>query len=77
MVELLDRPHQPDVAVLDQVGKRYVVAAVLRGDAHDEAQIRERDAPLRLLVALLNPLGKRDLLLAGQVAEPPYLLEPG
>src|SRR5438093_1570591 len=44
-VEQLDGPHQPDVALLDQVEEGKALALVLPGDGHDQAQIGT-DEPL-------------------------------
>ena len=38
-LELLDRPHQADVALLDQIQQRHTAADVLLGHRHDEPQI--------------------------------------
>ena len=40
VVELLDRPDQADVALLDQVEQAHPAADVLLGDRDDEAQVR-------------------------------------
>ena len=39
VVELVDRPHQAEVALLDQVEQLHAAARVALGDAHDEAQV--------------------------------------
>ena len=39
VVELLHRPHQPEVALLDEVEQRHPGALVALGDRHDEAQV--------------------------------------
>src|SRR3990170_108570 len=39
VVELLDRPDEPDVALLDEVEEAHPAADVLLGDRHDEAQV--------------------------------------
>ena len=40
VVELLDRPHQAEVALLDEVEEVHAPADVALGDRHDEAQVR-------------------------------------
>ncbi len=39
VLELLDRPHQPDVALLDQVQERHAAAHVLLGHADHQARV--------------------------------------
>ena len=39
VVELLDRPHQAEVALLDQVEEVHAAADVALGDRHDEAEV--------------------------------------
>ena len=39
VVELLDRPHQAEVALLDQVEEQHPPADVALGDRHDQAQV--------------------------------------
>ena len=39
VVELLDRPHQPEVALLDEVEQRQAAGLVLAGDRHHEAEV--------------------------------------
>ena len=49
VVELLDRPHQAEVALLDEVEERHPGALVALGDRHHEAQVRlDERAPGRL-----------------------------
>jgi hypothetical protein len=40
VVELLDRPDQADVALLQEVEEAHPAADVLLRDRHDEAQVR-------------------------------------
>jgi hypothetical protein len=63
VVELLDRPDQPEDALLDQVEERQPEPAVALGVGHDEAQVRLDHAVLGGLVAALDALGELDLLL--------------
>ena len=46
-VELLDRVHEAEVALLDQVEQRQARRLVLLGDRHDEAQVRLHERALR------------------------------
>ena len=39
VVELVDRPHQAEVALLDEVEEQHAATAVALGDADDEAQV--------------------------------------
>ena len=39
VVELLDRSHEADVALLDEVQERQAAAAVLLGDGDDQAEV--------------------------------------
>src|SRR5207247_8049965 len=56
---------QAEVAFVDQVGERHALVLVLLGDRHHEAEVRAHQLVERLLFPLLDPLRKRDLLLAG------------
>ena len=51
VVELLDRPDQPEVALLDQVEQRQAAAHVLLGDRDDQPQVG-------LDQALAGPVGR-------------------
>ena len=66
VVELLDRPDQPDDPLLDQVEQRQAVPLVALGDRDDQPQVRVDHQILGFLVAALDPLGELDLLLGGQ-----------
>src|SRR3989449_4881967 len=50
-VELVDGAQEPEVSLLDQVGKREAAVQVAAGDLHDQAQIRLDELRLRGLVA--------------------------
>ena len=60
-VELLDRPVQPDRALLDQVEQRKAVALVALGDRDDQPQVGVDHPPLGRHVAALDAL-REDLV---------------
>ena len=49
VVELLDRPHQAEVALLDEVEEEHPPAHVALRDRHDEPQVRLDQLGLRVL----------------------------
>ena len=55
VVELVDRPHQPEVALLDQVEQLHAAAGVTLGDRHDQAQVGLGELALGALAALHGP----------------------
>ncbi len=55
VVEALDRLHQADVALLDQVDERQPAAVVAARDAHDEAQVRLHELVLHEARARRRP----------------------
>ena len=62
-VEALDRLHQADVALGDDLADRQAVAAIAHGDARDETQMRRHELLGRVLVGVLLPaLGQHELL---------------
>src|SRR5581483_2621859 len=61
VVELLDRAHESEVPLLDEVEEWHVGARVVAGDRHDEAEVRLDQLPLRILVA--GVLAARELAL--------------
>ena len=63
VVELLDRPDEPERALLDQVQERQPAPEVALGDRDDEAQVGLDHLLLGVQVAALDPLGQRDLAL--------------
>src|SRR4051794_39494419 len=65
-VELLDRADEADDPFLDQVEERQPVSLVLLGDRDDEAQVRVHHQVLRRLVAALDALRERDLLICSK-----------
>ena len=75
VVELLDRPDQPDDPLLDQVEQRQAVPLVALGDRDDQPQVRVDHQILGFLVAALDPLGELDLLLGGQQLVPAGLVQ--
>jgi hypothetical protein len=68
VVELLHRAHEPDRALLDEVGEReaVLVALVALGDVDDEAQVRLDHPVLGGEVAALDAAREPDLLGGGQ-----------
>ena len=58
VVELVDRPHQAEVALLDEVEELHAPAAVALGDADDEAQVGLDQLALGPL-AVRRPGGRR------------------
>ena len=62
VVELLDRPHQPDRPLLDQVQERQALVAVPLRDRHHETQVRLHHLLPRASIAALNPLRQLHLL---------------
>jgi hypothetical protein len=69
VVELLDRPDETQVALLNEVEKRHTGLRVIPCDRHHEPEVRLDQAPLRGLVAGVLASGQLTLFLAGQ--EPP------
>jgi hypothetical protein len=75
-VEALDRLHQPDVALRDDLVERQPVAAVAHRDLGDQAEVAGYELVGGLDVAMLLPLlGEDELLLGLQHREPPDLFE--
>jgi uncharacterized protein YPO0396 len=65
-VELLDRAHQADVALLDQVHELQPAVHVVLRDRHDEPEVGADHVLARREVAALHALGELDLLLGRQ-----------
>src|SRR5205823_12925273 len=55
VVELADRAHQAEVALLDQVEERQTVAEVALGDRDDQPQVSLDQAGARDVAALAAP----------------------
>ena len=75
-IETLDRLHEPDAALLDEVGLRQAVAGVSAGDPGDETKMRQDQTPGRvqvLMVAVL--LGELALLVLGEQGDGVHRLE--
>ena len=66
VVELLDRAHEADRALLDQVEERQPLLAVVLGDRDDEADVGLDHVALGAQVAALDALGELDLLRRGE-----------
>ena len=62
-IVLLRRAHQADIALLHEVEERQAAPDIALGDADDEPQIVAHHLLQGRLVARLDPLGERDLLL--------------
>ncbi len=67
-VELVDRAHEPQIPLLDQVEERDVGARVVAGDRHHEPEVRLDEPPPRDLVALV--LAACELALLDRRQEP-------
>jgi hypothetical protein len=74
-VELLDRADQAQDPLLDQVGERDLLTAVVLGDGDHEAQVRVDHSLLGGEVTALDPLGELDLLLGREQAVPADLVQ--
>jgi hypothetical protein len=61
-VELLDRPDEPERALLDQVEEGQALVAVVLGDRDHEPEVRLDHALLGGAFAALDPLRELDLL---------------
>src|SRR5215203_2997028 len=75
MVELLGRPYEPEVALLDEVEKRDAAVAVLLGDRDHEPQIRLHKTVLGPLASAGYAFGELYLISVGKERHPPYLGE--
>src|SRR5690606_29156330 len=64
LVELVGGPDQAEVALVDQVAERHALVLVLLGDGYDEAEVGADELIERFFVALADPLGQLDLVLA-------------
>src|SRR5215212_5085940 len=61
-VVLLNRAHQPDVPLLDQVQQGQTAVDVALGDRHYKAQVRTHEPLSGIQIAHFDALGKIDLL---------------
>ncbi len=75
VVELLDRPDQAHVALLDQVQEGHAAADVLLGDRDDQAQVGLGQALLGVVRAGLDRLGQVDLVGGSEEADATDLFE--
>ena len=66
MVELVDRPHQAEVALLDQVEQLHAPADVALGDAHDEAQVGLDQLALGPLAVAARPASRLRVSTSGE-----------
>src|SRR2546422_6285757 len=73
-VELVDGAQEPEVSLLDQVGKREAAVQVAAGDLHDQAQIRLDELRLPGPLARAGAPRGLPLPLARQGRGPPGLL---
>src|SRR6266571_2078662 len=77
VVELGDRSHQTDVALLDEVEQRHASALVLLGDGNDQAEVRLGHVAAGRIRTRLDLLGELDLLLFGEEGSPADLAKVG
>jgi hypothetical protein len=81
MVEFLDRPHQAEIAFLDEVEEAQALGFVLLGDGDDQPQVGGRQLLpggfLFIVPVLLarDDLGEMDLLIRSQQRDPSDLPE--
>ena len=75
VVELLHRPDETQVALLDEVEEAHAVGVVALGDGDHQAQVGLGELVLGPDVAPLDALGQRHLLLGGEQLDPADLLE--
>ena len=69
-VEAFDRLHQPDIALLDQIGLRETVPVIAAGDADDEAQVSGHQLPCGIQITFVAiSLGQLPLLLHAEHRE--------
>ena len=66
VVELLDRPDEAQVALLDQVEEGQAAAHVALGDGDDQAQVGLDQSALGLHVVALDALGEGHLFGGGE-----------
>lgn len=66
MVELFDRAHQPEVALLDEIEERQPSALILLGNRDHQAQVGLRHPPPSLIRPSLDLFGQLHLLVLGQ-----------
>ena len=62
LVELVGRPDQAEVALVDQVGERDALVLVLLGDRNDEAEIAADQRVEGFFIALANALREANLV---------------
>ena len=65
-IELLHRPDQPQVALLDQVEQGQAAVDIAPGDLHHQAQVAFDHAPTPSRIAPLREPREVDLLLGSQ-----------
>ena len=65
-IKPLDRLHQPNVALADQVQQRQSVTFVIMGDLNHQPEVGLDHLLTRLLVALFDPGSQFDLLIGGE-----------
>ncbi len=70
VVELLDRPHEAQVALLHQVEQRHTPPGVAFGDRHDQAQVGLGEGGLGLLAVSTGALQRHALLPAKSILAP-------
>src|SRR5919112_3601883 len=75
MVELLGRPYEPEVALLDEIEKRNTAITILLGDGDDEPQVGLDETVFGPLTSAGNTLGEPYLVSVGEEGHPSYLRE--
>ena len=75
VVELLHRPDQAQVALLDEVEEAHAVRVVALGDGDHQAQVGLGEFVLGLDVPAFDALGQRHFLRGGEQRDPADLLE--
>ena len=74
-VELLDRPHQAEHALLHEVGQAEPLTLVALGDVHDEPEVGVDHVLAGCRVAGLDALSQLHLLAGGEQGIAPDLVE--
>src|SRR6266566_5939999 len=74
-IEALDRFHQPDVALRNQIEQRQSKIRIIVRDLHDQTQIRTNHQGTSFLVAALNFSGELNLLLWSEQRNLPDLAQ--
>ena len=65
-VEFVNGLYQTEVSFLYQIEEQHASSDILLGDTYYQSEVCLAELLLRILVALLHPLGKVDLLLRSE-----------